>query len=305
MTRKRLIAAATAFGLTAAAAVAVNETAPTASDASSHREAPAIAGDPRADNTDVYAFVSPDDPDSVTMIANWIPFEEPDGGPNFYAWATDALYNIKVDNDGDAEPDLTYTWVFQDNYRNAADQFLYNTGPVESLDDEDLNFFQTYDLLVTDGDGNTTTILDDEISAPSNVGEASIPDYQALREEATVEFPVGDGTGQNYVGQADDSFFLDLRVFDLLYGGDLTETGIDTLAGYNTNTIALQVPKEALALGGDDAANPVIGVWSTTDRLSADGTSVPRRRRRRLRRSRTPTTSTSATSRRSPGSGTR
>ena len=82
------------------------------SQASSHREAPLIAGDPRADNTDVYAFVTPDEPDTVTLIANWIPFEEPNGGPNFYPFADDARYNINIDNDGDALADLTYTWVF-------------------------------------------------------------------------------------------------------------------------------------------------------------------------------------------------
>ena len=87
--------------------------------ASSHREAPLIAGDPRADNTDVYAFVSPDEPDTVTLIANWIPFEEPNGGPNFYPWADDTRYNIKIDNDGDALADLTYTWMFDTVIRDA------------------------------------------------------------------------------------------------------------------------------------------------------------------------------------------
>ncbi len=230
-----------------AALLATTTIRPTASEASSHREAPLIAGDPRADNTDVYAFVSPDDPDSVTLIASWIPFEEPDGGPNFYAWAENARYNIKIDNDGDALPDLIYEWTFTNVIRN--DQtFLYNTGPVTSLTDETLNFYQTYDLNVialTDGvEDSTTLLLDDAISAPSLVGKGSIPDYAPLSEEAI--YPLPSEGGQSWVGQSDDPFFLDLRVFDLLYGADLSQTGIDTLSGYNVNTIALEVPTDAL-----------------------------------------------------------
>src|SRR6476659_5083788 len=126
-------------------------------DASSHREAPLIAGDPRADNTDVYAFVSPDKPDTVTLIANWIPFEEPNGGPNFYAFAEDARYNIKIDADGDGRADTTYTWTFSNHYRDYANQFLYNTGVVNNLDDPTLNFRQTYALTETHADGSTKT----------------------------------------------------------------------------------------------------------------------------------------------------
>src|SRR5688572_13875121 len=116
--------------------------------ASSHREAPLIAGDPQADNTDVYAFVSPDDDDTVTLIANWSPFSEPDGGPNFYPFADGVAHDIEIDNDGDAVADLVYRWVFASDYRNAS-TFLYNTGAVTSIDDPDLNFQQTYDLQVS------------------------------------------------------------------------------------------------------------------------------------------------------------
>jgi Domain of unknown function (DUF4331) len=266
--------AAGAIGLAVVAGGFATQAGPFGVFASSHREAPLIAGDPRADNTDVYAFVSPDAPDTVTLIANWIPFEEPNGGPNFYTWADDTRYNIKIDNDGDAVPDLTYTWIFDTVTRDPG-QFLYNTGPVTSLDDLDLNVYQTYDLTVTDdanvtttllGDGNGVTSPGDPIAAPSLVGAASTPDYTTLRDEAINPIP---GGGQTYVGQADDSFFVDLRVFDLLYGADATEVGIDTLAGYNVNSIALQLPKNALAINGNAATNPVIGVWSTTDRRSA------------------------------------
>jgi len=257
-----------------AAAMALGGTAallgPGVSSASSHREAPLVAGDPRVDNTDVYSFVSPDKPDTVTLVANWIPFEEPNGGPNFYPFATDAQYNIKVDNDGDGKPDVTYTWTFTDHYRDDSGQFLYNTGPVKNLDDKTLNFYQTYDLNEVTASGSKT-IVSGGTAAPSNVGAASMPDYAALRRQAVKSLPDG---GQTYVGQADDPFFLDLRVFDLLYGTNLKEAGHDTLNGYNVNTIAIQVPKTAVALKNDAAANPVIGVWSTTDRKGANVTSA-------------------------------
>ncbi|MEV4561587.1 DUF4331 domain-containing protein [Kitasatospora sp. NPDC049285] len=252
--------------LALAAAGALAGLAPGVGHASSHREAPLIAGDPRADNTDVYAFVSPDKPDTVTLVANWIPFEEPNGGPNFYPFADDARYTIKIDSDGDGKPDTTYTWTFTNHYRDDANQFLYNTGVVKSVDDATLNFRQTYTLTVTCPDGSTKTLLKDAPVAPSNVGKASMPDYGSLRKQAVVDLP---GGGQSFAGQADDPFFLDLRVFDLLYGGNLKESGHDTLTGYNVNTIALQVPKKDLALKGDAERNPVIGVWSTTERKGA------------------------------------
>lgn len=232
--------------------------------ASSHREAPLIAGDPTVDNTDVWAFTSPDAQDTVTMIANWAPFSEPNGGPNFYPWAQGAHHDINVDNDGDAVPDLTYRWVFTTQDLRE-DTFLYNNGPVTSLDDENLLFRQTYDLLVIDAEGTEQTLLDDVPAAPSNVGPGSVPNYAALTQQAVLDLP---GGGKSFAGQSDDAFFLDLRVFDLLYGGNLTEIGQDTLAGYNANTLAIQVPKSTLALGGNAEANPVIGVWSDTEKQS-------------------------------------
>ncbi len=249
------------------AAIAMSGLAPGVSSASSHREAPLISGDPKADNTDVYAFVSPDKPDTVTLVANWIPFEEPNGGPNFYPFADDARYNIKIDSDGDGRPDTTYTWTFTNHIRDDAGQFLYNTGVVKSVNDATLNFRQTYTLTVTDAHGETRTLLKDAVVAPSDVGKASMPDYDDLRREAVTSLP---GGGQSFAGQAADPFFADLRVFDLLYGGKgMPESGHNTLAGYNVNSIVLQVPKKDLALGGDPGRNPVVGVWSTTDRKGA------------------------------------
>jgi hypothetical protein len=239
-----------------------------AAGASSHREAPLISGQPQYDNTDVYAFVSPDRPDTTTLIANWIPFEEPAGGPNFYKFATDARYDINIDPDGEGGADLTYRFTFKDHWRNG-NTFLYNTGPVRSLDDPNLNFRQTYDLeLVRRHNGvfqSSTKILKDAPVAPSNVGKASMPDYATLRNQAIRSLP---GGAKVFAGQADDAFFLDLRVFDLLYGGNLSEVGNDTLRGYNVNTVAIQVPSKLLRKRQDQ---PIIGVWSSTSRRGAFG----------------------------------
>ena len=259
--RRRIGAAAAAAGAVLAASLA--GLGPSTSVASSHREAPLIASDPAADNTDLYAFASPDRPGYVTFIANWIPFEEPNGGPNFYPFATDAAYKINVDSDGDAKADAVFRWTFKNVDRRGNDTFLYNNGPVTSLDDQNLLFKQTYTLESSFNGGPYKTRISNAPVAPSRIGAASMPDYQTLRDQATVQL---DGGWKLFAGQADDPFFLDLRVFDLLYGGDLSETGQDTLAGYNVNTLAIQVPFKDVALRGDAKRNPVIGVWTTTDR---------------------------------------
>src|SRR2546421_1780089 len=112
---------------------------------SSHREAPEISKDPVADNTDVYAFVSPDRPDTVTLIANYIPLQGPDGGPNFYEFGDDVLYEIHIDNNGDALADITYQFLFQTQLRNS-DTFLYNTGQITALDSPTWNSRQFYSV---------------------------------------------------------------------------------------------------------------------------------------------------------------
>jgi hypothetical protein len=237
--------------------------APTASLASSHREAPLTSAEPQIDNTDVYAFVSPDKRKTVSLISNWIPFESPAGGPNFYPWAENVNYDINVDNDGDAKPDITYRWTFT-NHGNE-NTFLYNNGRVTSLKDPNLTFYQTYDLKEYRGGGRVKTLVNNGIAVPSNVGKGSMPGYNSKLFDAGV-YSTGDG--QDWVGQADDPFFLDLRVFDLLYGGNLSEVGDDTLAGFNVNSMALQVPKKDLALSGETKQHPLIGVWSTASRRS-------------------------------------
>ena len=255
--RRAIAGAAAALAVAGLAATAT----PSAGIASSHREAPLIAGEPQLDNTDVYAFVSPDRPDTVSFVANWVPFEEPNGGPNFYPFADNTWYDINIDNDGDAVPDIIYRWTFNSFYRNE-NTFLYNTNQVTSLRDPDLNFIQRYKLERITKFGSRTLLFNAPV-APSNVGPASMPNYAALSNQAITKLP---GGGQSFAGQADDPFFLDLRVFDLLYGGNLSEVGQDTLKGYNVNSIALQVRKSDLALKGNATRNPVIGIWSSTSR---------------------------------------
>jgi hypothetical protein len=237
--------------------------APTGGKASSHREAPLVSADPQVDNTDVYAFVSPDDSSTVTLLSNWIPFEEPAGGPNFYSFAPAVRYDIKVSNDGDALAEIIYRWRFRNHYRNP-NTFLHNTGPVTSLTDADLNFYQTYDLRKIVVGKSNQLIVDDAMVAPNDVGAASMPDYASLSNAAITAA----GSRMAWAGPADDPFFLDLRVFDLLYGADFSEVGDDTLAGFNTHSFAIQVPNTELAKGGNVETNPVIGVWSTASRRS-------------------------------------
>lgn len=243
--------------------LAIGAFAPSGGNASSHREAPLVAADPQVDATDLYAFVSPDDLDSVTIVSNWIPFEEPGGGPNFYAWGTGVHYDVNIDNNGDAKPDIVYRWKFRNHYRTK-DTFLITTGQVTSLSDENLNFYQTYDLQRITKQ-HTTTLVNDAIAAPSFTGDASMPDYPALEAEAINTF--GDGA-KTIAGQADDPFFLDLRVFDLLYGANFSQVGDDTLRGFNVNYMALQVPSADLARKGNVETDPIIGVWTTASRKS-------------------------------------
>ncbi len=240
---------------------------PLAATASSHREAPLISGTPQYDTTDLYAFRSPEAQKTVTLVANWLPFEEPAGGPNFYSFATDAQYDIHVDNNADAKADVTFRWTFKDHYVTK-DTFLAATGPVTSLADKDLNFYQTYKLVKIAKNGKTKTLVKKARVAPSNIGKASMPNYAALRAQATTSPKKG---VKSFAGQAEDPFFLDLRVFDLLYGGDLTEAGDDTLAGFNVQSVALQVPQRYLAKKGNAKKNPIIGTWSTTQKKSTNG----------------------------------
>jgi hypothetical protein len=242
--------------------------------ASSHREAPLIAADPLADNTDVYAFVSPDATDRVTLIANWIPLEAPAGGPNFYKFGDDVLYRINIDNDGDARDDIVFEFRFTTRIQNR-NTFLYNTGPISSLDDPNFNVRQTYS--VTRIDHHRRTLLGADLATPPvNVGRRSTPDYEVLADAAV--HVLSDGS-KVFAGQRDDPFFVDLgSVFDLLGLRPFNPAhliplpgapGVDGLKGLNVHTIALQVQKSMLTHDGSAGTDPgntnsIIGVYSTT-----------------------------------------
>src|SRR3954453_7973352 len=180
--------------------------------ASSHREAPLISADPLADNTDTYAFVSPDAPNTVTLIANWIPLEAPGGGPNFYKFGDDVLYRINIDNDGDAKDDIVYEFRFKTHVQNP-NTFLYNTGPITALDDATFNMRQSYSVTRYDRHGRT--VLGEHLETPPvNVGARSTPNYETLADAAI--HTLSDGS-KVFAGQRDDPFFVDLgSVFDLL-----------------------------------------------------------------------------------------
>src|SRR3954454_11560798 len=152
---------------------------------SSHREAPEISKDPVADSTDVYAFVSPDRPDTVTIITNYIPLEDPAGGPNFFEFGGDVLYRLNIDNDNDGRPELTYQFTFTTTNTNPR-SFLYNTGPIDRLDSPNFNRRQTYD--VTEVRRGVSRRIGHDLSAPPcNVGIRSTPNYPALADSAVYD----------------------------------------------------------------------------------------------------------------------
>ncbi|MBC7707752.1 DUF4331 domain-containing protein, partial [Polaromonas sp.] len=264
-----------------AAAAGTMSLAPLGVLASSHREAPLISGDPKADGTDFYAFVSPDKPDSATVIANYLPFENPSGGPNFYSFDDNVKYDINIDNNGDAQPDITYSYKFTTTRQNEK-TFLYNTGPIKSLDDPNWNVRQTYTLTKTTKDG-TTTLGENIATPPSNVGPKSTPDYANLQSQAVKD--LGNGV-TTFAGQSDDPFYADLGgIFDLLSIRKLPGNaggGSDGLKGFSVQSLALQIPITDLTSTGTkpaDAKDPaaVVGLWTTASRkattvLSSDGT---------------------------------
>jgi hypothetical protein len=230
-------------------------------DASSHREAPFISGDQQADATDVYAFRSPDRRDSVTLIANYLPAEEAAAGPNFYKFGDDVLYEINVDNDGDARDDLSFQFRFKSRINNG-NTFLYNTGPITSLDDPNLNQEQFYSVSVLKDTDHDDSLREGTVKArnlqvaPANVGPVSYPEgYRKVADEA--RYDIGGGM-RVFAGPRDDPFFADLGgIFDLLQGIE----GEDYLADLNVHTIAIQVPIDELT-----KADETIGVRTTSYR---------------------------------------
>jgi len=248
--------------------------------ASSHREAPLISQDPVADTTDVYAFVAPDAPKAVTLVANWIPLEAPNGGPNFYRFGDDVLYTVDVDNDGDSVDEIEYQFRFHTVVKNPK-TYLFNTGPVTSLADKDLNIHQYYSVTQVKY-GQTKVLASNLEVAPPNIGPRSTPNYNNLARQATYTLP---GGIKVFAGPRDDPFFVDLgSVFDLGGLRPLNKAhviplpnaaGRDGLKGKNVHSIVIQVPKSNIVTHSD----PVIGVWSDTYRrrtrvLSTNGTSA-------------------------------
>lgn len=237
--------------------------------ASSHREAPNLIQDPTADNTDVYAFVSPDKPDTVTFVANFIPFEHPGNGPNFYQFDDGVQYAINIDNVGDAQAHITYQFRFTTQYTKPGIPD-YNDGPIESIDSANLNVKQKY--TVTRVDNGTPKVLgQDMLVPPYNVGVKSTPNYEALSNAGIHD--LSDGS-KVFAGPADDSFFLDFSIFDMLTVRKVPGNaggGVDSIRGYNVHSLVLQVPMTGLTANGTRPAAPtdanaVIGVWSTTSR---------------------------------------
>lgn len=245
-------------------------------NASSHREAPLISGDPRADNTDVYAFVSPDSPDTVTIIATYIPLEEPAGGPNFHSFDDHVRYEIHIDNNGDARDDVTYQFRFRSSVRNP-NTFLYNTGPIDSLSDPDWNMPQTYRVREIRG-GRRTSLGTNLPTPPVNIGPRSTPGYEALRAEAVQSLPNGITV---FAGQVDDPFYVDLgSVFDLAGLRPFNPahilplpaaSGVDGVGGFNTHAIAIQVPIDRLTRDrqlptGPTDPDAVLGIYASASR---------------------------------------
>jgi hypothetical protein len=253
---------------------------------SSHREAPEISKDPVADSTDLYAFVSPDKSNTVTLIANYIPLETPSGGPNFYEFGDDVLYEIHIDNDGDGWPDVTYQFNFRTE-NTIPSTFLYNVGPIESLNSPNWNRKQFYSVTRVTGNGNAQMLANNVPCPPCNIGPLSTPNYASLASAAV--WQMGNGRVV-FAGQRAEAFFVDLgSIFDL---GDLrpianlhntfmipglslsAAPGVNSLASSNVHSIAIQVPITDLAAGGVAPSNSAlasssVGIWTTASRQKA------------------------------------
>jgi hypothetical protein len=243
---RRGIAAAAALGLLTAAVVGAATLGPGNGSASSHREAPLIAEDPTADLTDLYAFRSPDKPGTVTILANVIPGEDPAAGPNWYTFSPNARYNLKLDTNADARPDVTYRF-----------QFKTKTGPFFLGDTA-----QPFTVTRVTGAGKATVVARGT-TPPNNIGPRSTPNYRGLAAKSLVSFD--GGASRAFAGQRDDPFFGDIgAIFDLVAirkGTGNMGGGKDFFAGYGVHTFGVQVPISALR-----AKNGIVGVWASVDR---------------------------------------
>ncbi|MCA1648492.1 MAG: DUF4331 domain-containing protein [Chloroflexi bacterium] len=256
--------------------------------ASSHREAPMIGNDPAADNTDVYAFVSPDKPDTVTLIMNVWPFEAPMGGPNYFGFDPKVRYNMHIAQSGHANDDIVYRVEFTTKVDNP-NTFLYNTGQFATDADPGLNVHQYAQVTKVVRGGGEGVLASNLPVQPVNIGPHSNP--VVIGGKTSTNGPGGvtgtaeisalpDGEGTFYAGQRADPFFVDLGVFDLLALRPFDSlhklvplsnvAGVNSLAGFNVQTIALQIPITKLTTDGKaaaaDGSNSIIGVWATTER---------------------------------------
>jgi hypothetical protein len=271
-----------ALGAASVAALVAGSLAVSGGFGSSHREAPKILADPTADNTDVYAFTAKDAPGSLTVVANWIPLEEPAGGPYFGKLDPRARYYVKIDNTGDGREDVAYRWDFDQRFRNP-ESFLYAAPTVTSVDDTDINFVQTYDLYRETYDKNgkvkhSKLVGNNLPVAPDNVGPKTIPDYAAVSNGAIAPIK---GGGKTFVGPIEDPFFVDLgAIFDGInidkpgrpnIGLGNQGGGKDDVSSYNTHGFVLQVPerdvtRDSRSVKDAKSSNAVVGVWATTER---------------------------------------
>jgi len=250
---------------------------------SSHREAPAISKDPVADNTDLYAFVSPDDPGTVTIISNYLPLEAPYGGPNFFEFGPDVRYRINIDNDGDGDADIIYEFAFETQVANP-NSFLYNSGPILSIDSANWNRKQFYSVTRI-SQGRRQVLANGLACPPCNIGPLSTPDYDLLAAQAIHGLPGGRTV---FAGQRAEGFYVDLgSIFDL---GNLrpfenlhatfglpalsAAVGVNGTDNFSVHSIALKVPKSDLTRHGTtpttaSSADSVVGVWASASRQSA------------------------------------
>lgn len=249
--------------------------------ASSHREAPLIANDPLADNTDVYAFRSPDDPTKVTIIADYIPFQLPEGGPNFYNFGPGIRYEIHIKNKTSTTgDDITYRFTFTQVNQIDTTHFNILFGKQ--------NLKTTYTCEKSVGGAAFTAIVTNGVVPPYNIGPRSIENatvglgttYDALMTSAIATATT---TEKVFCGPIDDPFFVDLAgAFDVgnfrpefnTNNNNTVNPPKDGLARFNVHTIALQIPIAMLQKDGKTAAQAttildpdfVIGVWASASR---------------------------------------
>ncbi len=247
--------------------------------ASSHAEAPLTSMDRFADNTDVYAFRSsePGRENFVTLIANFIPLQDPSAGPQFFRFDDSVLYEIKIDNTGDGVEDVTYQFRFTTQTVNPNTVLGMNTvnvdGQITSLTDLDYNMPQTYSVTRIDsGSGRNGIIIASGLrTPPSNIGPRVTPNYETNLGQPAV-YRLWHNGGKVFAGQRDEGFYLDLGVFDAINYRSLGMAGgVDTLRGFNVNSIAIEVPIQEITRNHNIPTSPtaddaVIGVFSTASR---------------------------------------